>query len=91
MISAVSLLIGIIIVLSVVQVVVSNRIVTTGVTLGKLQDELNRYKTENDQLLEKILIASSYTHIEDIVSSQGFVETKSPYVLSSPVPLAQKP
>lgn len=77
-----------ILLLSVVQVVVSNRLSTTGTTLGKLQDDISQYKKENAILREKVLIASSLDHIASSAAELGFAQTKTHVFLSTPLPIA---
>lgn len=76
--------------LSIVQVVVSNRLSTAGTTLGKLQDEIKQYGTKNALLSEKLLIASSLMQIASSAANLGFVEGKSSVILTNPLPLAVK-
>lgn len=84
-------LVLIIIVLSVVQVVVSNRLSTTGIELSSLQNDLKTYKKENSILSEKILIASSFVNIDAIAKDSGFVKNKSVLFVSTPLPIALRP
>lgn len=81
----------IIIFLSVVQVVVSSSLSTTGATLGKLQKEINTYKKENTELKEKLLMVSSLTNVASQAAELGFIEEKTFVLLSAPLPLAVKP
>lgn len=60
--------------LSVVHVVVSNSVATTGVTLSLLERELSRVKRENALLSEKVLVASSFTNISSRAASLGFAQ-----------------
>lgn len=77
-----------ILLLSVVQVIVSNRLSTTGMALGKLQDDISQYKKENAILREKVLVASSLDHIASAAAELGFTQTKSYVFLSAPLPIA---
>lgn len=79
-----------ILVLTVVHVVISNRLATTGFALGKYQEEINEYRNQNSVLTEKLLIASSLSHIASSAAELGFVEGQSPIFLSTPLPLAVK-
>lgn len=83
-------LFSIIMLLSVVQVVVSNRLSTTGLELAKMQEEIRLYKNENALLSERLLAASSLTQIASKAAELGFVEAKSPIVISAHVPIAVK-
>lgn len=80
----------IILVLSVVQVVVSNILSTTGITLSHLEDEIRVLKKENSALSEQVLTASSLTRIASSASELGFVDSKSYVFVTAPLPLAQK-
>ncbi len=86
----IAIIITIIFCLSIVQVVISNSLSTTGVELAKIEDDLYDYKQENDTLRQKMLIASSLTQIASMASELGFVSQKSNIYLSTPLPLAVK-
>lgn len=81
----------IIIFLSIIQVVVSNGLSTSGVILGKLQNEINLYERENTVLKEKFLTVSSLTNVASQAAELGFIEEKTYVLLSAPLPLAVKP
>lgn len=89
--SFVAFLSGIILFLSLVQIVISNRLSTTGVTLGKLHDEIAFYKTENTILAEKLLVATSLNRIASSAAEIGFAEAKTPIVFSEGLPIAKRP
>lgn len=80
-----------IVILSVVQVVVSNRLSTTGTALGNLQDEIQQYKTQNAFLSEKFLSLSSFEYIASKAAELGFTQKTASVVLTYPLPLAVKP
>lgn len=82
------ILVAIVMLLSVIQVVASNRLSTTGIELGAYQDSIKKYKTENAVLMEKLLIASSLNQIASSAAQLGFTEGKSYVFLSTPIPLA---
>lgn len=84
----IGLLIGIIIALTLVQVWVSNRISTTGITLAKISDEISSYKRENALLSEDVLVNSSLTQIASSAAELGFVDVKSSVYINAPLPLA---
>ena len=86
-----SVILIIIVFLSVVQVVVSSRIATTGVTLSKLSEELNNYKKQNSILREEILSSTSLMHIASEAARLGFVQSESEFVLTTLPPLALRP
>jgi len=79
-----------ILVLSIVQVVVANRISTTGLTLAKLQEEVKEYKRENTLIKEKILKDSSLTEIASSAATLGFAPSKENLKLGVPLPLAKR-
>ncbi len=87
----ITLVIGIIFVLSIIQIVVSNKLSTTGIVLGGLQDQIKTYKTENTLLAQQLLVLSSYNTIASSAADLGFITSKSPIVLSAPLPLAIRP
>ena len=89
-ISFLTFLIGIIIFLSVVQVMVSSRLSTTGAEIGKLQEEIKKYEKENSILSENLLLTTSLTTIASNAAEIGFIETKSQFFLTTPLPLAVK-
>lgn len=72
----------------VTQVVISNRLSTTGIELEKIQSEIAKYKKENTLLEEKVLAASSLLNISKKAKALGFVESKSQVYLNNPLPLA---
>ena len=83
-------LVIVIIALTIVHVVVSNMLSTTGIELEKLQTDLTAYKKENVILQEQVLEASSLDHIASAAAAMGFVSVKTPVVLDSPLPLAKR-
>lgn len=86
----IGMLIVVILVLSVVKTFVSNRILTSGTALSEAQDRINAYKLENTLLSEKLYSLSSLTNISIEADRMGFVEEKTSFVLSNPVPIALK-
>lgn len=87
----ISVIIVTVISLSIVQVVISNSLSTTGLDLAKIEQDLNTYERENDTLRQKVLTATSLTYIASAAGQLGFVEQKSQIYLSTPLPLAVKP
>ena len=79
-----------IIALSLTRAIVSNNLSTVGITLSKLEKELNSYKIENTMLKEKLLSFTSLTNISSEASQLGFVENKTRFTLTRPLPLAIK-
>lgn len=80
----------IIIALSIVQVVAANSISTTGIELGKIQDQISDLTKQNEVLHEQVLTLSSLTSISSRAAEMGFVESKSTLVISQPLPLARR-
>lgn len=83
-------IICIVVILTVIQIVISNSLSTKGVSLGKLEDQLHSYEIDNAMLREKLLQYASFTNIASRAAEQGFVPHKSQVVYSSPLPLAVK-
>ncbi len=79
-----------IIILSVVQTIVSNRLSTSGIALGKIEDQIRSLKMANAILGERLFKASALTTIVSKASELGFVEDKSQLVLTKTLPLALK-
>lgn len=77
-----------VIVLSLVQVVISNFLSTTGISLVKLEDDTRRYQTQNAILSEELLSASSFTMIASRASSLGFTNRSTRVHFTSPLPVA---
>lgn len=80
----------IIVCLSVGLVVVSNRLSTAGTGLGRIEDEIRIYKTQNSILSERLFLVSSLGNIASKAGALGFVEDKSQLVLKSYLPFALK-
>ena len=87
----ITVLIGLIVVLSVVKAVVHNRLSTEGVFVAELEKKISFYKTQNAILSEDLLTSSSLTNIKDIASELGFInKNQSLLVLKTSRPLAVK-
>lgn len=76
--------------LSVIKIFVSNRIATSGVVLGKVQEDLSKYKLENYTLSEKLYTLSSLTNIASKAYDLGYTDSKTDFVLNNQVPVAIK-
>lgn len=76
--------------LGVARVVVSNSISTSGVELGKINEEITFYKLENDNLSEKVFSMSSLSQIASEAAKLGFVDNKENFVLTNPLPIAAR-
>lgn len=79
-----------VIMLSLVQVFISNSFSTKGILLNDIESKIKSYKKENAFLNEKLLLVSSFTNISSQASQLGFVTEKSYVSLTSPLPLALK-
>ena len=87
----ITFLIALIIVLSVINAVVHNRLSTSGVFVGELEEQISFYKTQNAILSEEFLTSSSLTNIADMASELGFTNKNQPLlVLKTSKPLAVK-
>lgn len=73
-----------------VRSVVSSRITTSGVELGKIKDQIATYKTQNTLLKEKIFSLSSLTHVSEAAAKEGFVESKGAFAVSGQRPIARR-
>lgn len=80
----------IIMVLSLVKTVISNRLSTAGIALSGIENEINIYSTENMLLREKLLRISSLDYIASKAATLGFVKESSSLVLNKSLPLAVK-
>lgn len=83
-----SILIFVILGLFVVRTAISNRISTSGVELGKTEDTVKKYETENTMLREQISALSSLSNISSAAAKIGFVESKSAFAISTARPIA---
>lgn len=83
-------LVTIIILLSIVQVAISNSLSTTGLVLGKLDDDVKQYKKENMLLKEELLALTALTHISSSAAELGFVDKRAELYIKTPLPLAKK-
>ncbi|MEK7160265.1 MAG: hypothetical protein AAB702_02185 [Patescibacteria group bacterium] len=83
-------LVFVILTLSVVRIFISNNISTSGVVLGKVGEELDKYKLENSITAEKLYTMASLTSVSQKAYTLGFVDSKSDFVLNQKVPVAIK-
>lgn len=84
----ISVLLMTIVFLSVVQIVVSNRLSSTGLVLSKMQQDIADYKRDNTLLSQKLLEETSLTHIASMAAKLGFVETKAQVYVQTAMPVA---
>lgn len=87
----ISFIIIIIVGLTILQIFVSNSLSTKGISLGKIEDQIDTYQKENAVLREKLLLSSSLTTIASEAAEMGFIKDKSQIVLKSDVSIAKKP
>ena len=87
----ISILLTIIIGLSLVQVILSNSLSTTGLDLSRIEKETKLYKNENAVLREKLLIATSLSEIASKAAALGFSQNKSRVFVRTSMPIAVKP
>lgn len=66
-------LFSIILILSLIQIGVSNRLSTDGVVLSTIQQQVEEYRKENIVLKEKVDNLSSYDHIASAAAEMGLV------------------
>ena len=83
------LLVGVF-VLSIVRIFVSNNIATSGVALGNIEEEAQRYKLENSILSDRLYNYSSLTNIASKAYDLGYTDKKSDYVIGQQLPVALK-
>lgn len=86
----ITLLVTIIIALSILQVVISNSLSTTGLELGRLDDDVRQYKKENMLLKEELLVLTALTQISSSAAELGFVDKSAEIYIKTPLPLAKK-
>ncbi len=81
-----------VVVLSLVEISVSNMLSTGGIQLSKVQAQIAIYQRQNALLEEKIYTLSSLTHVAEEAQKLGYVPaSKSTLVIANPQPLAIKP
>lgn len=87
--SIIIFLLGLIVALSIVKAIVYNRLSTSGVYVGKIEEEISFYKTQNAILSEKLLAFSSLTNVAVKATELGFAKNDYVMVLKT-LPLAVK-
>lgn len=83
-------LLGLIVSMSMIKGIVYNRLSTSGVFVGRVEDEIVYYKTQNAKLLEELLISTSLINIASKATEAGFVNDDSLMVLKTSNSLAVK-
>lgn len=86
----ISILIIITVTLFGVRAVVSNKLSTSGISLGETQEEIGRYQTENAFLKEKILSVSSLSYVSSAAAKLGFSKSKSNFAVKTALPIARR-
>lgn len=76
--------------LAVIRVVVSNIISTSGVELGRINEEIATVRLQNDELKQKFFSRSSLENIATEAAKLGFTDKKENFVLTSPLPIAAR-
>lgn len=86
----ISFILCVIILLSIFQIAVSNKLSTTGGMLSKLDNQIETLGKENLLLKEDLLTQSSLANISAVADKEGFTEEKSHMFLEAPLPLARQ-
>jgi len=84
-------LIGLVIGLSIGKAVLQNTLSTSGIYFGRIEQEINSYKTENTILSEELLTESSLTNIMEKAKQLGFTTDNILMTLNASRPLAVRP
>jgi len=79
-----------IVALSVIQVIVSTRLSTSGVELADIQNTTQALKNSNVLLSEELVQSSSLTQIASGAATLGFVDSKSEVYISDSLPIAKR-
>lgn len=76
--------------LAVGRVVVSNLISTSGVELGRINEDVAFIKIQNDSLREELFSRESFGNIASEAAKMGFSDKETNFVLTSPLPIAAR-
>lgn len=79
---------GVVYVLLVLQVVISNRLAVTGKHISQIEEDLSQTQKENTLLRERIASASSLLTLKSKVKDMGFEKQIEPIYLSDELPIA---
>lgn len=79
-----------VIMLSTVKIYISNSVSTSGIVLGKIQEEIDNYKLANSIISEKLYSESSLTEVDLKAESLGYTDKRLDYVISSQQSVALK-
>lgn len=82
-----------IVILSVIQISLSNILTTGGIQIETMQQQLVLLQKDNASLKEQMYSLASLTHIAEVASKEGFIaDQKTAFVTNnSTTPLAIKP
>lgn len=86
----IKLLILITLFLAITRVVVSNTISTSGVELGKINENIATLSLENSLISEKLFSESSLVMVASEAAKMGFTEGQEKLVLTNSLPIAAK-
>lgn len=84
-------LLGLVISLSIGKAILHNALSTSGIYVGKAEQEINFYKTQNSILSEELLTESSLTNIIEKAKASGFTNENTLMVIKTSRPLAVRP
>jgi len=76
--------------LGVTRLVICNSMAISGTLLGKINDEIKNYETQNFLLSEKVLDLSSFINISKKADKLGFQPKKTAYSITDTLPIALK-
>lgn len=77
-----------IVVLSIVQLLISNKFSTDGAKLSHLESEIASYKDQNSHLEEEIMQSMSLAHIASQAAEHGFVKQNNITAISAATRIA---
>lgn len=76
--------------LAVGRVVVSNIISTSGVELGRINEEVVTIRTQNTSLEQELFSKSSLENLATEAAKLGFIDSNENFVLTNPLPIAAR-
>ncbi|HCM37686.1 MAG: hypothetical protein UV61_C0002G0239 [Candidatus Gottesmanbacteria bacterium GW2011_GWB1_43_11] len=79
---------SVVVVLLLIQVIVSNRLATSGHDITRIEQEIQTVNEENQLYAEKIASASALMAIADKAKQLGFVTPVNPIFLTRDLPVA---
>lgn len=84
-------LLGLAVFLSMGKAILQNTLSTSGIFVGKTEQEINYYKTQNSILSEELMTASSLATISEKANRSGFTSENNLMILETSRPLAVRP